>query len=109
MILGMTLALAAPAAVMAQQRGGGHGGGQSYSSRGGERGGYRGGDRGGYGYRGRVDRDDRFYRGGYGYYAAPYGYGYGYSYANPCSPAGYYDRWGRWIPSAGCYVSPYGY
>jgi hypothetical protein len=55
------------------------------------------------------------YRGGgayFGYYGAPYYYGGGYYgpsyYGNAC-PSGYYDRWGRWIPSPACYDPYYPY
>jgi hypothetical protein len=122
MILGMAMAMMAPAAVMAAERGGGGhgysgGGGHGYSGGGGH--GYSGGEPGGYRGGGSVDRGgyrgggrDRDYRGGY--YAPGYRYGYGfglgYSYApNPCNPGGYYDQWGRWIAYPGCYVPPYGY
>src|ERR1700722_4513242 len=117
LILAGALALSAPATVLAQRGGGGHGfsggghsygGGQHFSApRGGAfRGGggdYRGG---GGGYRG----GGGYYRPGFGFgfgygYAAPY-YGYGYAApVAPCGPGGYYDRWGRWIPNAGCYVA----
>ncbi len=113
LVLAGALALSAPATVLAQRGGGGHGfsgggrsfgGGQHFSA---PAPAYRGG--GGY-YRG----GGGYYRPGFGFgfgygYAAPY-YGYGYAYpAAPCGAGGYYDRWGRWIPIAGCYVAPYGY
>lgn len=113
-ILGTGLALSAPATVMAAEHGGGHfsgghGGGFSGRSFGGGavRGGgaYRGGGFSG-GYSGGYRGGDHFYRGGYGYRAAPY-FGFGYSYApNSC---GYYNAWGQWVPNPGCYVAPYGY
>ncbi len=117
MVLGAALALA-PATSMAAERGG-HGGGGHYSGGGGHSfagRGYEGGNRGGYGgYRGGGGHEG-YYRGGYGggyyggYYAAPR-LGFGFSYGAPygCNPAGYYDRFGRFIPYAGCYVPPYGY
>jgi hypothetical protein len=98
--------LIAPLGAMAAERGGhGGGGGHAFSSGrsfsgGGERG-YRGGDH---------DRDG--YRGGYygGYRGSGFGFSvgvpaYGYGYAAP-APCGYYDAWGRWIPTA-CSIDPY--
>jgi hypothetical protein len=118
MLLGTVMAFSAGAQMRGHGGGGGahgfSGGGHAYSGRsfgGGHYGGapaIRGGEgfRGGVGrgyYGGNYYRGGGYYRGGYGWYGgAPYlGFGYGYA----PSSCGYYDSWGRWIPTA-CYVDP---
>jgi hypothetical protein len=133
LFLGMLL-FAAPVSIWARDHGGGHGGGFSggrgfsegrgFSGGGGSFGGrgFSGGGRyyggrafggGSYGrgYRGgRGHRDYDRYRGGrsffFGY--APYAWGPSYYY-DPGYCGGYYDAWGYWHPSAGCYADPYYY
>ena len=121
LLLGALLSFS-PGSALAADRGehrghGGQGGGASAYS------GQRfvgGGHEGHFENRGHYDRDDHYrYHGGYyyggpafsfGFHGAPYAYGYGsapYSYGQ--DNCGYYDQWGNWVPSAGCYATPYGY
>jgi hypothetical protein len=122
LLVGMVLALS-PASALAADRGG-HGGGGHARGFGGSAVNHARGFSGGRTFEGRerhFDRDDRyrgrryFYGGpsfSFGFYQDPYAYGYGpgYYYApDPCYPGGYYDQWGNWVPTPGCYVAPYGY
>ena len=108
-IMGVILALT-PSYALAADRGGRGGGGMNHSARGFSGGRAFSGREGHFdGRQGQFsrhfDRDDHF-RGRYfygapglsfGFYGAPY-YGYGPGYA-----CGYYDQWGNWIPTPGCY------
>lgn len=113
LVMGVVLALT-PSYAMAADRGGhggggfrgggmnqsarGFSGGRAFSGREGHFDG-RGGER-------HFDRDrDYHFHGGYfygapgfsfGLYGAPYSYGPGYA-------CGYYNQWGNWIPTPGCY------
>ena len=112
LVAGLALAIAAPAAGLAAERGGHGGGGSHYNGGGHSEGAYRGGGhyRGGGEYRGNEHYDhDRGWRGGGRYY---YGGGSGayYNYAAPAygynNGCGYYDAYGYWHADPYCAV-PY--
>jgi hypothetical protein len=117
------LLLLAPAASFAREHEGhggrGYSGGHAFSGRN-FGGGYRaehGGGRQYFGGRGFERRDhdwDRGYRGNYYGGGPSFNFGYGapyyyspYSYAP--GACGYYDAYGYWHSSPGCYADPYSY
>lgn len=110
-------AMLIPASAMAQHSRGNSGGARGYSAGRSERG-YA--PRGNYSDRDRGSYNRGYYSRGYYYqrpvylgYTAPYvdyGSGYGYDPGPPPPPPacnqGYYDRYGNWVPTSGCYSGP---
>jgi hypothetical protein len=113
MLVGALLSFSSGSAVAAEHgEHGGHAGGTVGRSS--QR--FSGGHQEHYENRGHYDRDDHYRRGYYyggpafsfGFYGAPNAYGYApYSYGPKY--CGYYDQWGNWVQSPGCYSAPYGY
>jgi hypothetical protein len=113
LIMGAMLALS-PATGLAAERGehgGNRGGAIGHSQQH-----FSGGHERHFENRGHNDRDNRYrgyYYGGrpalsFGFYGAPYAYGVA-PYAYGPNYCGSYDQWGAWVPSPGCYGTPYGY
>ena len=111
LVMGAMLALSPASAVAAErgEHGGNRGGAIGRSQQH-----FSGGREQHFDNHGHYDRDR--YRGNYyggpafsfGFYGAPYAYGYA-PYAYGPNYCGYYDQWGNWVPSPGCYAAPYGY